>query len=145
MIILGNVFWMNPITIQALVKAPIEKVWQFWNEPQHIMNWAFASEDWETPAAQNDLQVGGKFVTTMAAKDKSASFDFNGVYTKVDNHETIEYTMDDGRKVSVKFKIVSDGVQVTETFDPENENSDEMQRAGWQAILNNFKKDVEAN
>ncbi len=136
---------MNPITIQALVNAPIEKVWQFWNEPQHIMNWAFASEDWETPAAQNDLQVGGKFVTTMAAKDKSASFDFNGVYTKVDNHETIEYTMDDGRKVSVKFKIVSDGVQVTETFDPENENSEEMQRAGWQAILNNFKKYVEAN
>ncbi len=136
---------MNPITIQALVKAPIEKVWQFWNEPKHIMNWAFASEDWEAPAAQNNLHVGGKFVTTMAAKDKSASFDFNGVYTKVTEPELIEYTIEDGRKVSVKFEIVSDGVQVTETFDPENENSEELQRNGWQSILNNFKKYVEAN
>ncbi|MBP7992124.1 MAG: SRPBCC family protein [Candidatus Magasanikbacteria bacterium] len=136
---------MNPITIQALVNAPIEKVWQFWNEPQHIMNWAFASEDWETPAAQNDLQVGGKFVTTMAAKDKSASFDFNGVYTNIIEHELIEYTIEGGRKVSITFKTTPEGVQVTETFDPENENSEEMQRAGWQAILNNFKKYVEAN
>lgn len=135
---------MNPITVQALMNAPIEKVWEFWNEPKHIMNWAFASSDWEAPAAQNDLQVGGKFVTTMAAKDKSASFDFTGVYTKVHNHETIEYTMDDGRKVSVKFETVPEGVQVTETFDPENENSEEMQRAGWQAILDNFKKYIES-
>ncbi len=136
---------MNPITVQTLVNTRIEKVWQFWNEPQHITNWAFASDDWEAPAAQNDLRVGGRFSTIMAAKDKSASFDFNGVYTKVDNHELIEYTMDDSRKVSIKFKTTPEGVQVTETFDPENENSEELQRGGWQAILNNFKKYVEAN
>lgn len=136
---------MSPITIQTTVNAPIEKVWKFWNEPPHIMNWAFASSDWEVPAAHNDLQVGGKFVTTMAAKDKSASFDFNGVYTKVVEHALIEYTIEDGRKVSVKFETVPEGVQVTETFDPENENPAEMQRAGWQAILENFKKYVEAN
>lgn len=123
----------------------MEKVWEFWNQPEHIMNWAFASDDWEAPAAENDLQVGGKFVTTMAAKDKSVSFDFSGVYTKVDNHESIEYSMDDGRKVSVKFETVPEGTKITETFDPENENPEEMQRAGWQAILDNFKKYVEAN
>lgn len=136
---------MNPITVQTLVNAPMEKVWGFWNEPEHIMNWAFASSDWKAPAAQNDLHVGGKFVTTMAAKDKSASFDFSGVYTKVDTHEIIEYTMDDGRKVSITFETTPEGVQITETFDPENENSEELQRAGWQAILENFKKYVEAN
>lgn len=135
---------MNPITVQTIVNAPMEKVWEFWNEPQHIMNWAFASEDWEAPAAHNDLQIGGKFVTTMAAKDKSVSFDFSGMYTKVNNHETIEYTMDDGRKVSIKFATTPDGIQVTETFDPENENPEELQRAGWQAILDNFKKYVES-
>lgn len=134
---------MNPITVQTIVNASMEKVWEFWNEPEHIMNWAFASDDWEVPAAQNDLQVGGKFVTTMAAKDKSASFDFSGTYTVVKEHESIEYTMDDGRKVSVKFETVPKGVQVTETFDPENENSEEMQRAGWQSILDNFKKYAE--
>lgn len=134
---------MNPITVQTVVNAPIAKVWEFWNEPEHIMNWAFASDDWEAPAAKNDLEVGGKFVTTMAAKDKSVSFDFSGVYTKVDNHESIEYAMDDGRKVSVKFETVPEGTKITETFDPENENPEEMQRAGWQAILDNFKKYTE--
>ena len=133
----------STITVQTTISAPIEKVWEFWNKPEHIMNWAFASDDWEAPTAQNDLQVGGKFVTTMAAKDKSASFDFSGVYTNVTEHEVIEYTMDDGRKVSVKFETAPEGVQITETFEPENENSEEMQRAGWQAILNNFKKLVE--
>lgn len=134
---------MNPITVQTIVNAPVEKVWEFWNEPQHIVNWAFASEDWEAPAAQNDLQVGGKFVTTMAAKDRSVSFDFSGTYTTVDNQEKIEYTIDDGRKVSIKFETTPVGVQITETFDPENENSLELQRNGWQAILDNFKKYTE--
>lgn len=132
------------IIIQTLVSAPIEKVWEFWNQSEHIVKWAFASDDWEAPAAHNDLQVGGKFVTTMAAKDKSASFDFNGVYTAVNEHELIEYTIEDGRKVSIKFETVPEGVQITETFEPENENSEELQRAGWQAILDNFKKLVES-
>lgn len=134
----------NPITVETTVEAPIEEVWEYWNEPKHIMKWAFASDDWEAPAAENDLRVGGKFKTTMAAKDKSESFDFTGVYTEVIDHELIEYTMDDGRKVKVEFEETPSGVKVTETFDPENENSEEMQRAGWQSILDNFKKYTES-
>ena len=136
---------MNQITVEVTVNAPIEKVWKFWNEPEHITNWAFASEDWEAPFAENDLRTDGRFKTTMAAKDKSFSFDFTGTYTNVQNHESIAYTIDDGRKVSVTFKANGDATQITETFDPENENSEEMQRGGWQAILNNFKKYVENN
>ena len=136
---------MNQITVEVTVNAPIEKVWKFWNEPEHITNWTFASEDWEAPFAENDLRTDGRFKTTMAAKDKSFSFDFTGTYTNVQNHESIAYTIDDGRKVSVTFKANGDATQITETFDPENENSEEMQRGGWQAILNNFKKYVENN
>ncbi len=133
----------NPITIETIVSAPLSKVWECWNEPQHITKWAFASDDWEAPHAENDLQVGGKFVTTMAAKDKSASFDFGGVYTVVKDNESIEYDMDDGRHVKIEFTQVPEGVKVIETFDPEEENPREMQKNGWQAILNNFKKYTE--
>lgn len=137
---------MNQITIQTTINAPIEKVWEYWNSPEHIPGWAFASDDWEAPYAENDLKVGGKFKTTMAAKDKSASFDFTGTYTQVDENQRIEYTIDDGRKVSVRFESLGNNeTKVTETFDPENENSEEMQRDGWQSILNNFKKYVETN
>jgi uncharacterized protein YndB with AHSA1/START domain len=136
---------MNPITVQTTIKAPLEKVWECWNKPKHITKWAFASDDWEAPVAENDLRVGGKFKTVMAAKDKSASFDFGGIYTVVKEHELIEYDMNEERHVKVEFTEMPDGVQVTETFDPENQNSEEMQRAGWQAILDNFKKYVEAN
>jgi uncharacterized protein YndB with AHSA1/START domain len=133
------------ITVQSSISAPVEKVWEFWTKPKHIVNWTFASSDWEAPAAENDVRVGGKFKTTMAAKDKSASFDFTGVYTKVKEHELIEYDMTDGRHVKVAFESTPNGVKVTETFDPENSNPLEMQRAGWQAILDNFKKYAEAN
>lgn len=137
---------MTPITIQTLVKAPLNKVWEAWNEPKHITNWAFASDDWEAPAANNDLRVSGRFKTTMSAKDKSASFDFTGTYTAVKEKELIEYTMDgdDQRHVKVTFEETPEGVLVTETFDPETENSEELQRNGWQAILDNFKKHAEA-
>ena len=135
---------MQKITVETTVHAPIEKVWQCWNKPEHITKWAFASDDWHAPSAENDLRVGGRFKTTMAAKDKSASFDFTGIYTEVVDHKVIEYTMDDGRKVTVAFVPDTNGIKIVETFDPENENSIEMQRAGWQAILNNFKKYVEA-
>ncbi len=136
---------MEPITIQTTINAPLEKVWKYWNEPEHIVHWAFASDDWEAPSAENDLRDGGRFKTTMSAKDKSTSFDFTGTYTKVNEHERIHYTMDgnDARKVEVTFETVPEGVRVIETFDPENENPEEMQRAGWQSILNNFKKYVE--
>jgi uncharacterized protein YndB with AHSA1/START domain len=136
---------LKPITIEAVVNAPIEKVWKCWTEPEHITKWAFASDDWEAPHAENDVRVGGKFSTTMAAKDKSTSFDFGGVYTDVKQHELIAYELGDGRKVKVQFAQTSEGVRVIESFDPETENPEEMQRNGWQAILNNFKKHVESN
>ncbi len=137
------------IIVEAIVNAPIEKVWQYYSEPEHITKWAFASDDWEAPAAENDLKVGGKFKTTMAAKDKSASFDFTGTYTAVTEHELIEYDMDKAptevksRHVKVEFAAAVEGTKVTVTFDPENQNPEEMQREGWQAILDNFKKHVE--
>jgi uncharacterized protein YndB with AHSA1/START domain len=136
---------MNKITISATINAPMSKVWEYWNKPEHITQWAFASDDWEAPAAENDLQVGGKFVTKMAAKDKSAGFDFGGTYTAVEEYKQIAYTMGDGREVSTTFEELPDGIRITTTFDSESENSEEKQRSGWQAILNNFKKHVEEN
>jgi uncharacterized protein YndB with AHSA1/START domain len=134
---------MKPITVSTTVNAPIEKVWDYWTNPEHIMKWAFASDDWEAPAAENDLREGGRFKTTMAAKDKSASFDFTGTYDAIKQHALIEYTIDDKRRVKVTFEQTPEGVKVTETFDPESVNPEEMQRGGWQSILDNFKKHVE--
>ncbi len=136
---------VTPITVETIVHAPLEKVWECWTQPEHITKWAFASDDWEAPQAENDVSVGGRFKTTMAAKDKSVSFDFAGMYTAVTVHELIEYDMDDSRHVKIEFANLPEGVKVTETFDPENENPREMQRAGWQAILDNFKKYTESN
>jgi len=133
------------ITIQVTIDAPIEKVWEYWNKPEHIVKWAFASDDWEAPSAENDLRVGGKFKTVMSAKDKSSRFDFIGTYTAVDHHERIEYTIDDGRKVSTVFESMGDKTKATTSFEPEHQNSEEMQRSGWQAILDNLKKHVENN
>ncbi|HTM68288.1 MAG TPA: SRPBCC domain-containing protein [Candidatus Binatia bacterium] len=135
------------ITVETVVKAPLEKVWACWNDPAHIVQWAFASDDWEAPAAENDLKTGGRFKTVMAAKDKSASFDLTGTYTNVNGREAIDYDMDgdDRRHVAVRFEEVPEGVRVTETFDMENINSEEKQRGGWQAILENFRKHVESH
>jgi uncharacterized protein YndB with AHSA1/START domain len=132
------------ITVQTVVLAPVARVWECWNKPEYITGWSFASNDWEAPAAENDLRVGGKFKTVMAAKDKSTGFDFTGAYTAVKENECIEYDMDDGRHVKVEFEDTPNGVKVTETFEPENEHPLEMQHSGWQAILNNFKKYVES-
>lgn len=134
------------ITVSTVVNAPVEKVWEAWNKPEHITKWAFASDDWEAPAAENDLKTGGRFNTVMAAKDKSATFDFTGTYTAIKEHELIEYTMDgeDARKVSITFSPKGDATEVTETFEMENENPEEMQRGGWQAILDSFKKHAES-
>src|SRR6267154_2083067 len=131
------------ITITAAIKAPIEKVWVCWTEPQHITKWNQASEDWHTPSAENDLRVGGKFKSTMAAKDGSFSFDFEGVYSKVDKHKAIDYTLGDGRKVANLFSGNEKETHITSTFEAEGVNSIEMQRGGWQSILNSFKKHVE--
>ena len=134
----------NPITVQTIVNAPMSNVWDAWNNPEHIVRWAFASDEWEAPAAENDLRTGGRFKTVMAAKDKSTSFDFEGVYSAVEEHKLIEYDMSDGRHVKVEFSETPEGIKVVETFDPENENSEELQRSGWQSILDNFKKYVES-
>lgn len=133
------------ITVQNTINASIDKVWDFWTLPEHITNWSFASAEWHTPYAENDLRQGGKFKSTMAAKDGSMSFDFEGEYTLVKPKEAIEYVMADGRKVEITFKETLDGVEIIESFDPETQNSDEMQRGGWNAILDNFKSYVENN
>lgn len=133
------------ITVESTVKAPLEKVWKYWNEPEHITKWAHAMDSWHVPHAENDLKPNGKFKTTMAAKDGSVSFDFEGVYTKVDLNKRIEYTIADGRQVKVSFDSNGNETKVTETFDAENTHSIEQQRSGWQAILDNFKKHTESN
>ena len=133
------------ITVEANVNAPVEKVWKTWSEPQHIKNWCAASEDWHAPKAENDLRTGGTFSTRMEAKDGSFGFDFGGVYDNVKKNELIEYTMGDGRRVHVAFSPSGDQTKIVETFDAEATNSVEMQRGGWQAILDNFKKYTENN
>ena|SRR6476469_5166383 len=127
------------ITIETSVNAPIEKVWNYWTQPEHIMKWCQASEDWHAPHSENDLRNNGKFKTTMAAKDGSMAFDFEGTYTNVKEHERIEYTIADGRKVVITFQEEQNGVSINETFEAESQNPVEMQRSGWQSILNNFK------
>lgn len=135
--------YMKSITVQTKVDAPMEIVWNTWVLPEEIREWYHASDDWHAPYAENNLKVGGKFVTTMAAKDGSASFDFNGVYTEVIMHQKISYNIEGGRKVEVLFEQEADGILVLETFELEDINHEEMQRTGWQAILDNFKKRVE--
>ena len=134
----------SAITVKALVNAPVEKVWKCWSEPKHITNWCQASDDWHAPYAENDLRKDGKFKTTMAARDGSVSFDFEGIYTNVEPHKLIEYAMADGRKVKITFLSKGKETEVVESFDPEGINPLEMQRQGWQSILNNFKKYTEA-
>lgn len=131
------------ITIQCTVNAPIEKVWKTWTSPEHITKWNNASEDWHTTSAKNDLSVGGKFNYIMASKDGSMSFDFEGEYTNLVNHSTIEYKLADDRTVKISFFEVENGVLITESFDIESENSEELQKQGWLAILNNYKKYTE--
>jgi uncharacterized protein YndB with AHSA1/START domain len=133
------------ITVQSTINASIDKVWNFWSLPEHITKWSFASPDWHTPYAENDLREGGKFKSTMAAKDGSMSFDFGGEYTLVEKNKAIEYVLEDGRKVEITFTETQNGVEIIESFDPETQNPEEMQRGGWQAILDNFKSYVEQN
>ena len=132
------------ITIEAIVNVPVEKVWELWTDAKHITQWNYASDDWHCPAAENDLRPGGKFSSTMAAKDGSFSFDFWGVYDEVKPNELIAYTMGDGRKAEVHFAGKGKSTYITSTFEAEKENPIEMQRGGWQAILDNFKKYAES-
>jgi uncharacterized protein YndB with AHSA1/START domain len=133
------------ITVEATIKAPVDKVWKYWSEPGHVTKWNHASDDWHSPSGENDLRNGGKFSFRMEAKDGSMGFDFGGVYDEVVPNQRIAYTMGDDRKVSVDFKSNGNETTLIETFDAESTHSIDMQREGWQAILNNFKKYVEAN
>ncbi|MGX6445129.1 SRPBCC family protein [Neobacillus sp. K501] len=131
------------IKVQTTVQAPVETVWEYWTEPTHIKKWNNASDDWHTPIAENDLRVGGKFLSRMEAKDGSFGFDFGGIYDEVKLHEVIAYTMEDGRQVNITFKGNNNETEVIETFDAETSNPIEFQQQGWQAILDNFKKYAE--
>jgi len=123
----------------------MDQVWSIWTNPDHIIKWNNASDDWHTPTAENDLRVGGKFTYRMEAKDGSVGFAFTGVYEEVDTNARVVYRLEDERKVVITFEEVEGGVKVTETFDPDETNSVELQQTGWQAILDNFKKYAEAN
>lgn len=131
------------VTVQAVIQAPVEKVWSYWTEPEHITKWNQASDDWHAPRAENDLRAGGTFLTRMEAKDGSMGFDFGGVYDEVNMHERISYTLGDGRRVEITFAAEGQGTKVVETFDAESTHPVEFQQAGWQAIMDNFKKYVE--
>ena len=132
------------ITVQAVINAPVEQVWKLYTDPEHVMNWNNASNDWHTPRAENDLKVGGKFLYRMEAKDGSSGFDFDGTYKQVIANELIVYSISDGRKVEVTFtKDDNARTKMDTTFEAESTNPIEMQRDGWQAILNNFKIYVE--
>ncbi len=133
----------NSITIETTINAPVEKVWKCWTTPADIMKWNNASPDWHTPSAKNDLRQGGKFTARMEAKDGSMGFDFGGTYDEVILHKKISFTLEDNRKVTVIFSSLANSTRVVESFETESTNSEELQRTGWQSILDNFKKYVE--
>jgi uncharacterized protein YndB with AHSA1/START domain len=133
------------ITIEAEISADTKKVWDYYSTPAHITKWNFASDDWHCPKAENDLRVGGKLKSRMEAKDGSFGFDFEAIYDDVIYLRKIAFTMPDSRQVITNFENLEGKTKVTTTFDAENENPVEMQRAGWQSILDNFKKYAESN
>lgn len=132
------------ITVETLINAPVETVWKKWTSPDDIVKWNNASDDWHTTRAENDLKIGGKFLSRMEAKDGSMGFDFSGTYDTIKSNELIEYTADDNRKVKVHFSDANDKTKVIEIFEAENENPIAMQQSGWQSILDNFKKYTES-
>ena len=131
------------ITVNATIQAPITKVWDYWTKPEHVKNWNFAASDWHCPEATNNLEVGGEFHYTMSAKDNSFSFDFWGTYQEIIDQKYLSILIGDGRQMKVSFESTSEDTKVIAEFEPEKVNPEEMQRAGWQMILDNFKKYVE--
>lgn len=134
----------SSISVETNIKVPVEKLWKLWTNPEHITQWNHASDDWHTTTTENHLNVGGKFLYRMEAKDGSMGFDFDGTYDKIVPNKLIEYTMSDGRKVKVFFSAMNEETKVIETFETKNTHSAEIQRAGWQSILDNFKKYTES-
>lgn len=143
MFVSAKLIEMNLLTVRATIKAPLNKVWNCWTEAAQVQHWNFASLDWHCPATSNDLIVGGEFHYTMAAKDNSAQFDFWGTYQVIEINKRIEIVLGDGRIMKVLFDETQDGIIVTEQFEPENQNPIDLQQAGWQMILDNFKNYVE--
>jgi uncharacterized protein YndB with AHSA1/START domain len=135
----------NKITIKATVLTNIKKVWEYYTSPEHITKWNFAIDTWHCPKASNDLRIGGKYVARMEAKDGSFGFDFEAIYDEVVQNKRISYTMTDGRKATVDFHSGNNKTEISVTFEAEEQNPLEMQRDGWQAILNNFKSYTENN
>jgi uncharacterized protein YndB with AHSA1/START domain len=133
------------ISVETIVKASVENVWSAWITPEHINRWNAASDDWHNPRSENDLRVGGRFLYRMESKDGRMGFDFEGTYTRVIPHRLIEYTLGDHRMVSITFEPVNSGIKIVETFDADDENTAEMQRQGWQSILNRFATYVESH
>ncbi len=136
---------MKKITVSVAIQAPIEKVWNYFTIPEHIKTWNTASEEWHSPKAENDLRPGGHFSYRMEAKDGSVGFDFGGVYDEVVTGEKIAFTLGDGRKVNILFAEVDGITTVNETFEPESENSIELQQQGWQAIMDSFRRYTESH
>nr|WP_321411108.1 SRPBCC family protein [uncultured Carboxylicivirga sp.] len=132
------------ITVEAVINAPIDLVWKRWTLPEHIVNWNFAADTWCCPKAMNDLRIKGELNWRMEAKDGSMGFDYTGTYQQIEENAMIKYEISDGRKVSIEFLVEHDGVRIIETFEAESINSIELQRSGWQAILDNFKRYVES-
>lgn len=133
------------VNIEATVGAPLQKVWDYWNRPEHITKWNFAIDTWHCPSAKNDLRVGGKLQSRMEAKDGSFGFDFEGTYDEVENLKKIAYTIADGRKVITHFTDLGGKTKIATEFEAESQNPVEMQKGGWQSILDSFKKYAEAN
>lgn len=135
----------SKITVQASIQADTEKVWDYYTNPEHIIHWNFADPSWHCPSAENDLRIGGTYKARMEARDGSFGFDFEAVYNEVVDGEKFTYTMTDGRQADVAFQPLGDTTEVHVTFDAESENPIEMQKDGWQAILNSFKNYTENN
>ncbi|WCT12506.1 SRPBCC family protein [Mucilaginibacter jinjuensis] len=135
----------NKITITAIINADVKKAWDYYTQPEHITQWNFADPSWQCPSASNDMRIGGKYAARMEAKDGSFGFDFEAIYDEIVEGKSFTYTIPDGRQVTVVFEPNGNQTEVTVTFDAENQNSPEMQKNGWQAILNNFKDYTEAH
>tara|TARA_R110000868_G_scaffold220806_1_gene472230 strand:- start:8792 stop:9205 length:414 start_codon:yes stop_codon:yes gene_type:complete len=132
------------ITVQATINADVKKVWDYYNSPEHIVNWNFADPSWHCPSAENDMRIGGIYKARMEAKDGSYGFDFEAIYSEISTRKNFTYEFG-GRTATVQFNDLGKETEVVVTFDPETENSIEMQKMGWQAILNNFKNYTEDN
>lgn len=135
----------SQIQIEAVIAKELSKVWSCWTEPEHITKWNFASPDWHCPKAANNLTVGGKYFARMEAKDGSFAFDFEAIYDEVVDQKKLVYTLADGRQVTTNFETIGNSTKVTTVFEAEKQNPVEMQKDGWQSILNNFKKYAEKN